>query len=426
MATRREVLAGAGCGLITWAGLETVAGKTDLLATDLARYIGYGVKSSGSVGDIACGAWLEAPLRDLGYVTARQEFSVPFFDARTRQLAANDLALPVTPQAIVAATGPDGMAGPLVVTSDYCAASSRLKGAIALIELPYRRWSSIHDGDIVATVRSTFARGARAALLITNGPTGEALALNGDGERALFDRPVAVLAPKAFAQLRAVGPQHATLAIHGTAGRREAFNLAGRMDRGARRSLVVSTPRSGWTVAAGERGPGVAAWLALARWAPSALPGLDLTFLCNSGHEYENLGASLALKTSAPSPGHTALWLHLGANLAARDWHELGGGRLLPLWSADPQRFLLASPTLVNAARAEFAGISGLEMAYPARPGAPGELAHILAARYQNVAGIFGAHRYHHAEGDDERCVDAQLVAPVVEACKRLIVSALG
>jgi len=426
MATRREVLAGAGCALLARPDGRREAVTADRLSADLNRYIGFGVKSSGGPGDAACGAWLEAMLRDAGCVTTRQEFVVPFFDARASRLIAGDLALPVIPQAIVVPTGPDGIAGPLAVVAACDAIDPLPAGAIALIDLPYRRWSSIHDVDIVATVQRTFLRGAHAALLVTNGPTGKAIALNGDGDRPLFDRPVGVLAPEAFAQLRAAGAARATLTIDGTAGRRGAFNLAGRIDRGAGRWLVVSTPRAGWTIAAGERGPGIAAWLALARWAPAALPGLNLAFLCNSGHEYENLGASHALGASAPAPQQTAFWLHLGANVATRDWQELGNGRLLPLPSADPQRFLLTTPSLVTVARSAFAGISGLEAAYPTGPGVPGELGGVLAAGYGHVAGIFGAHRFHHTADDDARCVDAQLAAPVVHACERLIVRALG
>lgn len=421
MATRREVLAGAGCVILAPPDAGREATAAGLLSADLGRYVGHGVKASGGPGDTACGAWLDATLRNAGYSTARQEYPVPYFDVRTARLNAGDLALPVIPQAIVVPTGTGGVSGPLVTVAAACTSGSMPADAIALIDLPHRRWSSIHDENTVATVRQAFASGARAALLVTNGPTGKAIALNGDGDRPLFDRPLAVLAPEACAQLRAAGARRATLTIDGTAGTRAAFNLAGRIDRGVGRWLVISTPRSGWTIAAGERGPGIAAWLALSRWAASALTGLDLAFLCNSGHEYQNLGASRALDDLAPQPAQTALWLHLGANLATRDWHELGDGHLLPLPSADPQRFLLASPSWVATARDAFAGITGLEMAYPAGPGAPGELAGILAARYRSVAGIFGAHRYHHTEEDDARCVDASLVTPVVEACKRLI-----
>src|SRR3546814_5218119 len=90
------------------------------------------------------------------------------------------------------------------------------------------------------------------------------------------------------------------------------------------------------------------------------LPDHDLAFLCNSGHEYENLGAEEALKAAAPKPAETHFWLHLGANLAARDWHE-GLFGLAPLAGTDSQRYLVASPPLLPAARRLFAGLAGLE-----------------------------------------------------------------
>ncbi|KAJ8138421.1 hypothetical protein OY671_008366, partial [Metschnikowia pulcherrima] len=238
--------------------------------------------------------------------------------------------------------------------------------------------------------------------------------------------PAAVLAPKAPAPLRASAPagEAATLLLDGDAGRREAFNIAGRWRRGGAGTSVVSTPRSGWTTCAGERGPGLITWSASARWAGAASPRHDLSFSCNSGHEYENLGSEHALDALAPSPERTASWSHLGANVAARDWHEPGGGRSSPSPSADPQRFSAVGADLSPLAKRAFAGRPGLEMAYPARAGAAGGLSTILAAGHRRVAGIFGAHRYHHVEGDDARCVSPDFVAPVIAACKALILGA--
>ena len=86
---------------------------------------------------------------------------------------------------------------------------------------------------------------------------------------------------------------------------------------------------------------------------------------------------------------------------------------------------MLASERLVDEARAAFVGLMGLEMAYPVGPAAAGELATIAAAGYPSIAGIFGAHRFHHIAEDDARCVDARLIEPVVQACKRLIFAAM-
>jgi hypothetical protein len=192
------------------------------------------------------------------------------------------------------------------------------------------------------------------------------------------------------------------------------------MDRGKPRWLVVSTPRSGWYGCAGERGPGVAAWLWLARWASQAVQTHNLAFVCNTGHEYEYLGAAAALETFTPKPADTLFWLHLGANAAARDWHEtVGQWRSLP--SVDTQRFLAISPSLLPLASEVFAGHAGLEAPYSSDTFSAGELTEIIAAGYQPAAGVFGIHRYHHVAEDDARCVSAASVASTAAAFQGLI-----
>jgi hypothetical protein len=131
------------------------------------------------------------------------------------------------------------------------------------------------------------------------------------------------------------------------------------------------------------------------------------------------------LEEIAPRPTETAMWLHLGANVAARDWHELGG-QMAPLPSADPQRILMATPDLLDACRASFAGQPGLEAPYAAGPGSAGELSHVLASGYPKVAGVFGVHRFHHVAGDDLRCVDAKFTSAALEGFKSLIRAALA
>lgn len=424
---RRQLLQGTGgaviAGVLREKGGEARAAET--LAADLDRYIAFGIKLSGGPGDRDCGRWLEQELRAAGFATTRQDFPVPGFDLHDARLTTGADIIPVIPAGIVVPTGPAGLTAPLAPMSAGQEMPSDLAGAIALVDLPHARWSSMNDGTIRTLLPQLFAADARAVLFVTHGPTGKAAALNCDARASGFGRPVATIAPDRTAPLRTLTGAEATLVIDGEAKARTAFNLAGRIDRGKGRWLVVSTPRSGWTVCAGERGPGIASWLALARWAPAALPDHDLLFLCNSGHECENLGAAHTLAANAPAPDATAFWLHLGANVAARDWHDLGGGRLSPLPSADSQRFLLASERLVDEARAAFVGLMGLEMAYPVGPAAAGELATIAAAGYPSIAGIFGAHRFHHIAEDDARCVDARLIEPVVQACKRLIFAAI-
>ncbi|MBP6878121.1 MAG: hypothetical protein KBC34_08865 [Phenylobacterium sp.] len=413
MATRRNVILGAGIGAMSLEG--AMAGAGDVFANrqvqvDLARYEGFGLKASGGAGDEASGAWLAGELQGLGFDVARQAIEVPYFEARQVSLALGDTVVAPLAQAPVTRTPAGGLSARLVRLESGRGAGAAT-GAIAVARLPYGRWSTRHAGTVGKVVRAAADQGVGALVLVTEGPTGEALALNAAPDAA--ERfPILAVGSREGDLLAAAAArgERATLRIEGEGGRRSAFNLVGRLDRGAGRELVVSTPRSGWFGCMGERGGGLAAWLGLARWAARACP-LDLTFVTTSGHEYENHGGEVFLRSAlTPRPDVTALWVHLGAAFAARDWHETEG-RLAPLPSVDPQRFLVARPQLVAPLRTAFAGQPGLEAVYGDEAGAGGELGEILAAGYPRAFGVLGAHRFHHSPNDDMRCVDAEQVA---------------
>jgi hypothetical protein len=413
-ASRRAVL---GAGALLGAGPAVAAGSAIEAEAKriLERYHGFGDKASGGPGDAASGAWLEGELRALGYAAARQPFDAPAYEGEA-SLTTGQAKAGLIPQAIVTPTPVAGVTGPLH--------GGDRDGGIALVVLPYARWSTAL-GEVERRVRA--AQGD-AVVLVTTGPTGEACALNAPADRKLFDRPVAVLAPKESAPFLAASANRetATLSMPGRSFRRPAYNVTATLARRpGGRWLVLSTPRSGWFGCAGERGTGLAVWLMLAGWAAKANLPVNVALVATSGHEYEYQGGELYIANAAPKPAETALWVHLGANVAARDWHERGP-LLAPLPSADTQRFLLAAPRHVPALAAAFAGQPGLEKPYPANPAqAAGELGSILHGGYDPAMGIFGAHRFHHTRGDDLRCVSPALVPPVVEALARVIGDAL-
>ncbi|MCL4713369.1 MAG: hypothetical protein KJZ75_00550 [Hyphomonadaceae bacterium] len=359
-------------------------------------------------------------MSELGYATERQPIPALDLDLQrcTLALAGRGVDLAVHD------TGPSPaqmrIEAPLVDWSPGLTSLSGAGGAVVIAHLPQRRWSSAAQPEIAAAIARVFTAGAGALILVTHGPTGELIRLN----RPLTNErgPVLMLAPKAWRafDIAAHAGRNVSLALDAPPSTREAFNLIGRLDRGARRSIVVSTPRSGWGVCAGERGPGVAVFLALARWMRDRFTGHNLVFVSTSSHEFENTGGAAFIESKAPTPDQTALWLHLGAGFAARDWHE-AGGRLLPLPSADPQRFLVASSDFVALARAAFAGAPGLEAAYDASAGAAGELATVLAAGYAAAIGMFGAHRFHHTALDDLNCVEPAHTDDVLMRTQRLL-----
>ncbi|MEQ7154560.1 hypothetical protein ABN401_04970 [Brevundimonas sp. C11] len=381
------------------------------LQSDLDRYAGFGIKAAGGEGDRATGTWLEASLQTLGFETERQTYDTPFFEPAESLLEFGTARLDVVAQAPVRQTGDGGSAAPLLLWSQQDAISG-----IAVVSLPFRRWSSASQREIQEPVRAAFAAGAVAVLIVTTGPTGEALVLNAPPDAPPFAGPTAVVAPKDAAPLIEAARVGATgrLCITGRSGRREAFNVIGRLGEPTDPQLVVSTPRSGWLGSVGERGPGIAAWLGLARLAADGRWG-SATWVSTSGHEYDNVGGQRFLANGAPHPDRTRLWAHLGANLAARDWHEVGTG-LAPLPSADPQRFLAAPEAMLPDLARAFAGLPGLENPYSWDRGVQGELAEIKAGGYAHAFGVFGAHRFHHAVGDDLRCVAPGLVANAGQA----------
>ena len=425
-ASRRGVLLGAGVMAAAGAtSAEAAMAGADVahLQAILERYAGFGSKVAGGAGDNACGAWLEERLTTLGFTCERQAFEAPFADVRTASLSVGEHRADVLPQAIVAPTGPQGLTGPLRLA----AAKGPLDGAIAVVVLPFRRWVSLADPAVGKPLSDAFARGAAAAVVVTTGPTGEAIALNVSAAKPGFPKPVAILAPKDAEPFLAAAEagQGATLVVDATSGRRPAYNLIGRLDRGAAKTLIVTTPRSGWFTCAAERGSGLAVWLSLAEWLAGETRPVNLEFVCTSGHEYIYLGGEEYLEHKAPKPEVTRMWVHIGASAAARDWHELA--TLRPLPSADPQRVLTATPEVIEPVRAAFKGLNGLEAVYPAdRANAGGELVNVIEAGYAPAIGLYGAHRFFHTAGDDLRCTSGDLVAPVAAAFRKAIAASLG
>jgi hypothetical protein len=387
------VLAAAAAPVAKAAAKHPRPGDAAWLQGVLERYAGFGVKASGGPGDNACGQWLEAELGRAGYLCRRQRFEIPFFEPGRATLTCGETSAPVIPQAIVAPTPPEGVTARLKLAAD----PGDLTGAIALVTLPYSRWIALAQPPVAGALSDALARGAAGVVLITTGPTGEAIALNVSSRKPPPPRPVAVLAPKDAAPFLKAAREgrSATLVLDGRGGRRSAFNLVARLDRGAAKTIVISTPRSGWFTCAAERGSGLAVWLWLARRLARADHGVNIELLATSGHEYEYIGGELYLQHEAPRPEATPLWVHIGASAAARDWHELGP-KLLPLPSADSERFLTATADILEETRHAFRGLNGLEAAYLAdKAMAGGELTNVLDAGYRRAIGQYDVHRRH-------------------------------
>jgi len=420
--TRRGVVAGAASAPLL-AGTATAGADLISIRTDLETWVAMGDKASGGPGDRDSGAWMESRLKRFGYRTQRQVFEAPSDRLGSVALTLGNASVQGVAQGPARVTGPGGVTGGLTLGRPTAPA----RGALVVVDLPARRWSSVRQPELRTLADEVRASGAAGLILVTNGPTGEAIALNAPAGAPPFGVPTLVLAPKDAGPVLAAARegQTARLVIDGEAGQRPAFNLIGRIDRGKGRTVVLSTPRSGWFTCAGERGPGVALWLALLPWMAKRLKNHDIVVITASGHEYENLGAEAFLHREAPAPERTALWVHLGAGIAARDWAETPQG-LEPLDRPDPARVLMGSAHLVEILKESFAGEAGLDAPLPAGPAAAGELAEILKAGYPAAFGVFGAHRFHHTTLDDARSLDPALVERLLPRFQAAMLKALG
>ena len=124
-------------------------------------------------------------------------------------------------------------------------------------------------------------------------------------------------------------------------------------------------------------------------------------------------------------PDRTQVWTHLGAGLATRDLLTLGVRTIGLLPTADPQRVLMTSETLLEPGRRAFAGLSGLERPIPTVGGA-GELSSIIDLGYRRAFAVLGVHRWCHTVEDTLDKTDPDLLMPVVDAHKALIATTVA
>jgi hypothetical protein len=112
----------------------------------------------------------------------------------------------------------------------------------------------------------------------------------------------------------------------------------------------------------------------------------------------------------APSPDQTALWLHLGASLAAVALDQQYGRPRL--------QFATLSPGV--AGRADKALPAEAWTRVPASPQAPGETGDVIRAGHRNVIGLAGSFPGFHTPGDDGRAIDFEQLEALANTLEEL------
>lgn len=430
MHSRRDVLQGsvglAGVAALSSAAPSFAASLPSLreqLGKDMETYASFGSKLSGTTGDLAAAKWIGTRLSDAGFAVSKVDFPVPMFDAKVAELRVGAKRVAVMPQPVVVSTPNDGItAVPILIRDKFEA--KRAAGRIAVIVLPYARHAAIFTGAVKPLLDAVVPQKPAAIIIVTTGPTGSIIALN-TRLKPMADVPIGLMAPRDLPIIAeaAAEERQITLVVAGTNRTGTSCNIIGRRIAGPK-WLAFSTPRSGWGACVGERAPGTAAFLELCRWAAIRYPDHSLFAINAGGHEYDFIGTHTSL-SEGPPPAQTQIWTHLGAGLATRDAFEVLNRNNELLSTADPQRAMMVSHSLMADASRAFKGLSGYEKPIEVVGGA-GELSSIIDRGYINAFAGLGIHRWCHVEDDTIDKVDAALLEPVVEAHRAVVEAAVG
>ena len=420
--TRRQCLQAVGGTAVAGAAIYAFAQRPPNLSDtpaafdgrplfdDVAAFDDLGVHRTASRVDHATSRWLSEHLRSSGFEITTQSFKLRQFFPALSALDIPSGRIVVHPQWPV----------PETLDIEDILAPDR----IALVEFCYNPRARIDLPEYRSVLVEAKARGARAAIAITEGPTDDIIVMNAPEKDWELPLPVVLAAPRDLPRIIKASNSAARVRLR-VGGHFEpsatAFNTIGHIDRGTP-WIVVSTPQSGWTNAAGERGPGIAIWRALATELGRAAQS-SILLVSTSGHELGHLGAKAALPLIASKLGgrELRLWLHLGANIATRDYSEdIEGPGLLD--APYQERYLVASPSLLAPLTWSFWGEPGLTPLPAMSDSIAGEIGTVIDYGFAPAAGFFGKALFHHTFGDrSSQATSPKILEAVAERLLRFV-----
>lgn len=362
----------------------------EFLFNDVKAYSALGEHRTAGKTDRDTSAWLARQLEGFGFTSKLVPFRVRQFQFDSARLTANGRSIPCFPLWLPRAIGPT----PLRATI----ARGTAKDCVAIARFP-------KGGAITPAHRAVIQPliDARAAAIIgvTPSESGELVALNSTADAEPWPVPILLVGPPEEMNLR--GATEVAISIQGRdEPRAEAFETIGEIGTGKKR-IVISTPSSGWFHCAGERGPGIAMWLALARWSSHRESSVRYTFVASSGHELGEQGMHSFLAGPAPRPDEVGAWLHLGASIAAR---------------GSTRRLMTNRREWLPLLSRNFGPMGDLHPEVTDSP--PGELAQLAKLGYRSF-GIAGGHTLFHSPGDLPATTSAAMLEPVGQALLRTI-----
>jgi hypothetical protein len=387
---------------------------TDLYKTVL-KYSEFDNHQTGMKGDIATSKWIADELKKAGLQTELKPWGLNQFFLESCEVKVDGNPIESFPGWY---PNTDPVNGQLALFDP--SHTDNLKNHIAFAGLKYGAVSNTGIIKLVEKVREAGAVGLIVAVK-NFGDSGLLTAANAEQKdqgpeyyQIPLPIPTVIVAGADASKMTeaASAGKEASIKITGASKKNiTAYNVVGRLKRGDQ-WVIITTPSAGWFQCSGERGPGVALFLGLARWAAKSDSKYSYIFIANSGHEMAYMGAHYAPAEYLPenkiSKENVACWFHLGAAIGCRTWKK-NGIVFEPQKEPNKVYYLAAVPELLDPVKAAFGEVKGLTIG---SGNYAGELINIVKKGYR-ACGFFGSNYFFHTRRDNENETSPELLDPV-------------
>jgi hypothetical protein len=372
------------------------------LADDVGTYVGFGPHRVGTPGQRKTARWLSGRLDRLGFETRVEPFAMETILNPTGSLRFAGETISAFPQWYPpkAALG-KALTAPLKPLSEAAGQPS-----LRFVDTPIGFAPNWNKG-LDQLAEAAAAKGALALILAIDIPSGDLFVCNQHSSTPL-PLPVALVAKRDLPRLAAGAGQGASLRLSGKSATVDGANVVATKP-GIGQRIIISTPLTGWFTCGGERGPGIALWLRMAKLlAASPRP---VTMLGTGSHEIGHHGIEHHLAEHPIEPADVALWLHFGASLGATRLDEGAGFK-------SPQ-YLVGLPETEARAKAAFA--KHLPFYVAGGPQTQGEAGPIIAAGHRSFMGMSGMFPAFHTEADRGEAIDFAKLEEIAGAAEGLL-----
>jgi hypothetical protein len=393
------------------------------LYADVERYAAFGIHRFGTSADRDTTDWIAHELKQAGFAVEFQSFTLAKqYSTAASNIRINEQAIPALPF-----WWPPPQSASLklrqLIADD---STDTAQGRIVWIKMPFDGSAYLSDRQRQAIALA--AQRSPAAIIVTiDSPSEEEYAYNVSQTDAPWPVPVLIVGSKYVPSLDAARNQKHPVEIvvqgryeSNVAGR----NVVARLDRKASRTIVISTPMTGWFTCACERGSGIAVFLGVARWAARQQLDANLVFVATAGHEIGHGGMEVFIKRNPPAPETTSAWIHIGSSVACYEWQKSESG-----WATektlDARRTVFFSSSMAATVSSGFDGLS-LNRVVTDKGPPPGELREVQGAGYQNFLGIAAGHRFFHSPDDTPRTTGPEAIEPVARAFSKTLEGIAG